>query len=53
MKSTAPIKTPILIGAKITTAEAAMTCKSIIGSPAVNRKEIHSDLPFLPGRMQA
>jgi hypothetical protein len=51
MKSKAPVKTPILIGAVITTAEAAMTCKSIIGVLAVDLKETHSDLPQLPIRM--
>jgi hypothetical protein len=49
MKSKAPIKTPILIGAEITTAEAAMTCKPIVSAfLAVDLKEIHSDLPQLP-----
>jgi hypothetical protein len=38
--------------AVITTAEAAMTCKSIIGFLAVDLKEIHSDLPFLFCSMQ-
>jgi hypothetical protein len=51
MKNKAPIKTPILIGAVITTAEAEVTCKPILGSLAVNLKEIHSDLPQLPDRM--
>jgi hypothetical protein len=48
----APIKTPILTGAIITTAEAEMTCKSIIGVLAVDLKETHNDLPQLPERMQ-
>jgi hypothetical protein len=51
MKSKAPIKTPILIGAVITTAGAAMTCKPIIGVLAVDLKEIHSDLHELPNRL--
>jgi hypothetical protein len=50
MKLNAPIKTPILTGAVITTAKAAVTCKPIIGFPAVDLKEIHSDLPQLPNR---
>lgn len=37
--------------AVIITAEAAMTCNPIIGILAVNLKEIHNDLPFLPDRM--
>jgi hypothetical protein len=37
--------------AKIITAEAAMTCKPIIGTLAVNLKEIRCDLPQLPIRM--
>jgi hypothetical protein len=51
MKSKAPISVEALIGAVITTAEAAMTCKPIIGVLAVDLKEIHSDLPQLPYRM--
>lgn len=35
----------------ITTAEAAMTCKHIIGVLAVDHKRVHSDVPFLPERM--
>jgi hypothetical protein len=27
-----------------------MTCKPTIGFPAVDLKEIHNDLPFLPDR---
>jgi hypothetical protein len=50
-KSRAPIKTPILIGAVITTAEAEMTCKSIIGVLAVDLKETHSELSYLPDRV--
>ncbi len=37
--------------ASIITATAAMTCKPIIGTLAVNLKEIRSDLPQLPFRM--
>jgi hypothetical protein len=51
MKQQTPTETPISVGVVITTAEAAMTCKSIIGFLAVDLKEIHSDLPFLPNRM--
>jgi hypothetical protein len=51
MKSKAPISAETLTGAVIITAEAAMTCKSIIGFLAVDLKEIHSDLPQLPYRM--
>lgn len=40
-----------LPGLVITTAEAAMTCKPIIGFPAVDLKEIHSDVPLLQSRM--
>ncbi|HUA84090.1 MAG TPA: hypothetical protein VMB85_09550 [Bryobacteraceae bacterium] len=50
MKQKAPINALTLIGAEIITAEAAMTCKPIIGVPAVNLKEIHSDLPQLQDR---
>lgn len=48
----APVRTPILAGAVITTAEAEVTCKPIIGVLAVDLKETHSDLPQLPDRMQ-
>ena len=37
--------------AEITTAKAAVTCNPIIGFPAVDLKEIHSDLPQLPYRL--
>ena len=47
----APVRIGVLAGAEITTAEAAMTCKLIIGFLAVDLKEIHSDLPQLPDRM--
>lgn len=47
----APVRIAVLAGAEITTAEAAMTCNLIIGVLAVDLKEIHSDLPFLPDRM--
>ncbi len=52
MKPKAPISDGTPIGAEITTAKAAVTCKPIIGFPAVDLKEIHSDLPQLPERMQ-
>jgi hypothetical protein len=51
MKSNAPISAETPTGAVIITAEAAMTCKPIIGLLAVTLKENHSDLPFLPDRM--
>jgi hypothetical protein len=51
MKNRAPISAETPIGAEITTAEAAVTCKPIIGFLAVDLKEIHSDLPQLPDRM--
>jgi hypothetical protein len=51
MKHKAPISVGALTGAEITTAKAAMTCKPIIGFPAVDLKEIHSDLSQLPDRM--
>jgi len=51
MKYEAPINVEALTGAVITTAEAAVTCKPIIGFLAVDLKEIHSDLPQLPDRM--
>jgi hypothetical protein len=51
MKLMAPASAETPTGAEITTAEAAMTCKSIIGFLAVDLKEIHSDLPQLPDRM--
>jgi hypothetical protein len=51
MKLMAPVRIGVLAGAEITTAEAAMTCKLIIGFLAVDLKEIHSDLPQLPDRM--
>jgi hypothetical protein len=51
MKQTAPISAETPTGAIITTAEAAVTCKPIIGFLAVDLKEIHSDLPQLPDRM--
>lgn len=47
----APISAETPTGAVITTAEAAMTCKPIIGVLAVDLKEIHGDLPQLPDRM--
>jgi hypothetical protein len=52
MKKEAPISAETPTGAVITTAEAAMTCKPIIGVLAVDLKEIHDDLPQLPDRMQ-
>ena len=48
MQQKAPISVEALTGAVITTAEAAMTCKPIIGFLVVDLKEIHSDLPQLP-----
>jgi hypothetical protein len=53
MNLAAPISAETPPGAKITTAEAAMTCKPIIGVLAVDLKEIHNDMPLLPDRMQA
>ncbi|MFZ0590777.1 MAG: hypothetical protein WAM39_09860 [Bryobacteraceae bacterium] len=52
MLQKAPISALTLTGAEITTAKAAVTCNPIIGFPAVDLKEIHSDLPQLPDRMQ-
>jgi hypothetical protein len=52
MKYEAPISAETPTGAVITTAEAAVTCKPIIGFLAVDLKEIHSDLPHLQDRMQ-
>ncbi|MGA2182844.1 MAG: hypothetical protein ABSH47_07425 [Bryobacteraceae bacterium] len=51
MKQEAPVSAETLTGAVITTAEAAVTCNPIIGFPAVDLKEIHSDLSQLPDRM--
>lgn len=51
MKQKAPVSVEAPTGAVITTAEAAVTCKSIIGFLAVDLKEIHGDLPQLPDRM--
>jgi hypothetical protein len=51
MKQKAPISAETPIRAEITTAEAAMTCEPIIGFLAVDLKEIHGDLPFLPDRV--
>jgi hypothetical protein len=45
-KAPASVEAPT--GAEIRTAEAERTLKTIIGLPAVNLKEIHSDLPQLP-----
>jgi hypothetical protein len=53
MKSTAQASVEAPAWAKITAAEAAMTCNPIIGVLAVDLKEIHDDLPFLPKQMQA
>jgi len=50
MKQKAPVWTPILAGAVITTAEAVATRNPIMRFPAVDLKEIHSDLPFLQDR---
>jgi hypothetical protein len=51
MKNKAPVGVSAPARAVITTAEAAVTCKPIIGVSAVDLKEIHSDLPQLPYRM--
>jgi hypothetical protein len=51
MKQKAQVSVSAPAWAVITTAEAAMTCKPIIGVLAVDLKEIHSDLSFLPDRM--
>jgi hypothetical protein len=48
MKNKAQVSVSAPAWAVITTAEAAVTCKPIIGFPAVDLKEIHSDLPQLP-----
>jgi hypothetical protein len=53
MKQEAPISVEAPTGAVITTAEAVATRDPIIGLSAVDLKEIHSDLPQLPDRMQA
>jgi hypothetical protein len=53
MKNKAQVGVSAPAWALITTAEAEVTCKSIIGLLAVDLKEIHSDLPQLPHRMQA
>ena len=50
MKNKAPMTAGTVTGAVITTAEAAMTCKPIIGFLAVDLKEIHSDVPQLSDR---
>ena len=47
----APVEAATSPRAVIITAEAAMTCTPIIGTLAVNLKEIPSDLPQLPIRM--
>jgi hypothetical protein len=46
-----PVKTPISTGVAIRTAEAVRVLNSSIWFPAVNRKEIHSDVPQLPHRV--
>jgi hypothetical protein len=51
MKQKAPISSETPTGALITTAEAVATRNPIIGSLAVDLKEIHGDLPQLPDRM--
>jgi hypothetical protein len=51
MKLVAQVSVSAPAWAVITTAEAVATRNSIIGYPAVDLKEIHSDLPFLPDRM--
>jgi hypothetical protein len=52
MKQQTPTSAETLTGVVITTAEAEVTCKSIIGLLAVDLKEIHSDLPQLRNRVQ-
>jgi hypothetical protein len=51
MKNKAQVSVSAPAWAVITTAEAAVTCKPIIGFLAVDLKEIHSDLPQLQKRM--
>jgi hypothetical protein len=50
MQQKAPTNVSALTGAVITTAEAMETRKPIIGLPAVNLKEKHSDMSQLPDR---
>jgi hypothetical protein len=50
MKQQTPVTTPIVTGVVITTAKAMETRNPIIGFPAVDLKEIHSDLPQLQNR---
>jgi len=52
MKQKAPASVEALTRAVITTAEAMATRNSIMGFPAVDLKEIHSDLSFMPDRVQ-
>jgi hypothetical protein len=51
MKNKAPISVEAPTGAVNPTAEAMETRNPIMGFTAVDLKEIHSDLPFLPDRM--
>jgi hypothetical protein len=48
MKQQTPISVEAPTGVVITTAGAMATVNPIIGSLAVNLKEIHSDVPQLP-----
>jgi hypothetical protein len=51
MKYEAPINVEALIGAVVSTAEAAEPCNSIIRLQAVELKRRFHDLSFLPDRM--
>jgi hypothetical protein len=51
MKQKAPASVEAPTGAVIATAEAVATINLSMRLPAVNLKEIHSDLPQLPYRM--
>ena len=51
MKYKAPISAETPTGAEISTAEAAVTLQPHYRLPAVDLKEIHSDVPQLPDRM--
>jgi hypothetical protein len=51
-KNKAPISAETPTGAVITTAEAVATRNLIIGLLAVDLKEIHDDLSFMPDRSQ-
>ena len=51
MKQQTPITAGTGTGAVITTAEAMETLNPIIRLQAVDLKEIHHDLPFVPDRL--